>query len=295
MQKRLFRLTPFAEVDPDHPLFRYETSRLRCVHSRSAFERYTLRWLGVGAAIGTGLLGAIYLLLDVTSVNGFRVPPPIPLLCAIAIMASMALGMVLDYAAGTAGLGAAIYRDLIGERWSLLRVTPLHEGGVILAKYAAAQCRGWRSAMIMVGLRASFGVIWFAALVIAGMPSLIALMTPILVTGFVLEEPIKRLRSASALGMYVSARVSGGLGGHLMLLAYLSAFWLAQLILLLSATLIAGPFALLLLLGLDGVFSVFWMFYIPLIAVISIGFASIIRAWALRATMRALAHHDERR
>lgn len=294
MWKHLLRLTPFAEVDPDHPVFRYETSRLRCMRSRSAFEQHTLRWLGVGAAIGSGLLGATYLLIHVASINELREPPPIPLLCAIMIMASMALSPVSDYAVASAGLSAAIHRDLISDRWLLLRVTPLRESGLILAKYAAAQCRGWRSVMIMVGLRAALGGIWLVVLMITGNASLIAVITPIVVTGFVIAEPIERLRGFSALGTYVSSWGSSTTGGHLLLLVYLSGFWLAQLILLLSVILITAPLVFLLMLSADPALSLLWLIYISLIAIMSIGFALTVRAWALRATVRSIVGHYER-
>ncbi|MCS7072169.1 MAG: hypothetical protein NZM00_11730, partial [Anaerolinea sp.] len=205
-----------------------------------------------------------------------------------------ALGFTLDYAASAAGLSAAIRRDLLGDRWTLLRVTPLREGGLILAKYAAAQCRGWWPVMVMIGLRAGLAAVWFVMLLIAGSLSPIAILTPILVIGFLIVEPVARLRSFSALGTYVSAQVTGGLGGHLLMAAYLGAFWFAQSIVLLSLILITAPFIFFLALSADPTLSLLWLVYIPLIAVMSTALALTIRAWALRATVRSVKSYHER-
>jgi len=288
----LLRLTPFSETEFDHPIFRYETRRLRYADTIADFLRYTLRWIGTGVLFAFGLMGAIAALalrseaqLDPTFWGST---------CTFALAASGIFGLALDYTSASAGL-PAFGHELVSGRWQLLRLTPLREASIILAKHAAAQLRVWRLVMLMIGLRGGLLLIWVIALLIAGdSPMLIALAFTIISISAALE-PIARLRGYSALGVYVSARVISGMGGQLLLWLYLSAFWFIQIVLLVALISLIGPFALLMMLSRDASWTAIWMVFVPATAVVFIGLALTVRAWALRATARYLMHSDDRR
>lgn len=292
MRKQLLRLTPFAEVGSRHPIFQFETRSLRHARDLRAFVRFSLRWLGQGALIAASLIGGIVFL---AGMSGTPLDPlSLAGLCTFALAASGVFGAALDYTSATAGLGG-ISRELVSGRWTLLRVTPLREGGIILAKHAVAQMRGWRPVMLIIGLRAGLIVCWAVTLIGSGEASPVSALALIVIVVSAAAEPIARLRGFAALGLYVSARVANGIGGQLMLLGYLGLFWFIQLVFLVALVIFIGPMAVVMTLGLDRTFTVIWMIFVPMAAAAFSGLALTVRAWALRATVRCLMRYDDRR
>lgn len=293
----LTRLTPFAEIAPQHPLLMLE---------RKLSERgRPVQCFGTAMRVrfAAGMLGGAGLWLGATiASNGFSGSLSDfeqAMLSAVGLNMLLAVcgSLLLDIAAINAGLHGHV-RALLEGRHDLLRLTEQPQAAFVRAHHAAAQLRVWPSVLLLVGFRAGalvcsgLAVIaWIAAagLFMSELWSLFfvsaAFVSGALLTGLTLLEPFWRVRAATAIGMWISAVSIDGISVSLLGIAALVAFWVTQGIVII-ALLLASMF---MFMPLVFVASMLWPLLSFSFSVIGIrGYFVVVQAWALRQVMHRL-------
>lgn len=152
--------TPYSKNMLRHPLFRHEVRRVRWGFSEARIRGYSLRvFLTVSIVLFT-----VWLLLSLA----FSTPPLYsynqqsqaswfvygsgPGYFLLLIMAAIGVNLILDFASLLSGVNS-INGEILAGRWDLLRLTALREEGIVSAKHAAAQVRGWRMLAVTISVR----------------------------------------------------------------------------------------------------------------------------------------------
>lgn len=216
----------------DNPLFKLETRRVRWLNSEQPLWGYSL----IIQAVVTLALITLWLLLSLRAGLGGSIYVIITSddLINMLVILSIAANVLLDLACFWFTLDSI---DLKYNPiwWDLLRITPLAPQEVITAKHKRAQMRVWWLMMLILSTRtttAALILIHYYVIVPTriSLTTLDFLMLPALgVVGLVyIIEPFWRMRAITALGLWLSARMSTPTMTGLAGLAALLAVWSSQ-------------------------------------------------------------------
>jgi hypothetical protein len=271
--------TPFDQIDPRNPLFRYGARRFRWANR---IHRVSLRW----AALAGGAVLALWLLVVLgaagnsvvyaTSTSQYSYPSAAYMVMAasnsfwgIAFVLSIAADVLLDMVCLAATVNA-ISGEVTAGRWDLLRLSSITPRQVNDAQHGLGQLRAWRFMAVVVGAR--MAVVLIAGLQafvlpmllyndtsVSGLFSFFGLFGWMIILTFgvfflvYIIEPFWRMRAMTALGLAISARVASLTGGLLAGFGAIVAVWVVQAIIMgvvlwvsfiamASAFLFCGPF-----------------------------------------------------
>jgi hypothetical protein len=269
--------TPFDQVDPRNPLFRYGARRFRWANR---IHRVSVRW----AALAGGVVLALWLLVILGAAGSstvytasssrynsasYRMMAASSSFWGIAFVLSIGADVLLDMVCMAATV-SAISGEITSRRWDLLRLSSLPASAVVTAQFGLGQLRAWRFMAVIIGAR--MAVILIAGLQSFALPMLLYNDTSIsgLFRSFGLFgwmfmltfgvfflvyiiEPLWRMRAMTALGLAISARIASLTGGLLAGFGAIVAVWVVQAIIMsiilgitffvmASALLFCGPF-----------------------------------------------------
>ncbi len=307
--------TPFRGQIKHHPLFVRDVRRMPWGESEDLLKRSSLRlFLAVQAvSVGVWLLvaGLMYLALADYDRNLYRFATSVVLQADLLIMvATILAGLVLDVMSMRAALNS-ISGEVLAGRWDLIRLTALHENGVVRAKHSIAQLHTWRPTLIMVAVR--FAMIWIYVLayffapgillrdaaqmtsrlsmfVYAPVESLLVLLISAFTAAIYILEPLWRMKAMTALGLTISSYILNGPLAMLASMGAIFAVWLAQLIIFASLTVVFGVFAPLFFFSSTVTFLYVYSLGVSLINGLTIyGFYILLQEWSLRRVMRRIA------
>lgn len=316
--------TPYANNVTRHPVFARDIKGARWAWPREQFRRKSLRLLlltHVGMIVIWLALSLLWY-LDIMRVSYYAY---IPLQAwyngasnafSLLVLGAILAGVALDFNSVQASLNT-ISGEMAAGRWDLLRLTALREEGIVNAKYAAAQLRGWRLMTIVVSARVSVLTIFllfililpyfiygynsflrgfFDSLIYDPLSTLIGLATFVLTCLVFVLEPLWRMKTMTALGMAVSAQVLNPALATLAGIGSVLAVWLAQTVI--AASLGAGmalfspivffPFAS----GSAVIASLFVLLACVVTSATILGFYHLLQSWALRRVMCRIFKFD---
>lgn len=302
--KLFYRLTPHFRLS-SNPLFAHEMRRVRHAESAKTLIDYSILMLSAICA----LLLLVWLLLTLVSPNPttrdyfggvafLSVLLPVSLLSVIA----------LDYNCMTNSVGS-INSEIRAGRWDLLRLTTLESQQIVAAKYGVAQARAWRTMMLVVALRAAAVLVAGGSLVrmafedvqrfsTLDMPLpafLLLILAAAACALFYVIEPFWRMRTVTAIGLAVSARVGHTVSSVVFAVGVLGAFWLAQGFVAFALLVIVGltiaPLASVEVMLMQGVLCSPVLF-VALVGVTIYGFYSVFHTWGIRRALRFTARLD---
>lgn len=266
-----------------------------------------------GVSVGVWLLvgGLMYLAVPDYDRNLYRFATSVVLQANLLIMvATILAGLVLDVMCMRAALNS-ISGEVLAGRWDLIRLTALHETGVVRAKHSVAQLRAWRPTLMMVAVR--FAMIWiyvlayfFAPVILLGdntlatsrfsmflyvpVESLLVVLISAFTAVIYVLEPLWRMKAMTALGLTISSYILNGPLAMLAAMGSIFAVWLAQLIVFFSLTFVLGIFAPLFFLSSTITFFYIYTLAVSLINGLTIyGFYILLQEWSLRRVMRRIA------
>jgi hypothetical protein len=319
----LYRMTPLSRVPPGNPLYRADTRGIPWARGEHSFRRASLSWAGfaAGAVVVTWLaiLGLSLLMMpDFSQITLAQISITSLTMAFFTALMSGALSLGLDYAALQASM-SSFQREFVSGRWALLRVTPMREGHIILAKHAASQVRNWRLAMWIVGMRlGAVLVALFAALTeignlmvedvenaqrIANLPQVpwavwvafTAVATLILLLVAV-AEPLSRSAAMSSVGLAISASDHGGTLAVMLAAAAIFGMFVLQMSCALGylvVLLFSGAIFLFSTPGPFYVISSWLILFVAIYLMLNLAALTIIRGFGLRHTARRLARREE--
>ncbi len=305
--------TPYSNNMQRHPLFRYEIRRVRWGFSEVRIRSYSLRvFLTVSIILFT-----VWLLLSLA----FSTPPPYsysqqsqaswfvrgsgPQILLLLIIAAIGVNLILDFASLLSGVNS-INGEISAGRWDLLRLTALREDGIVNAKHAAAQVRGWRMLAVTVSIRIAtiiLGLFIFSflplimlgdgsfftglseTLVLEPFAMLFAFAALVLTLAVYVIEPYWRMKAMTALGLVISSYVLNTPLATLASVGAIFATWLAQTVI--AAMLVFGLGFLLsptlFLFSSSATFGLFYMLVAAGVTAATIyGFYTLLQNWSLR-------------
>jgi hypothetical protein len=300
--KRFYHLTPHFRLN-NNPLFALEVRRVRRGESAKSLIDYSL--LIVAVICASGLLLWLFLAL---SSGGSRQSATLSDYFLILFGFSLLATLTLDYVAMTSSIGS-ISSEITAGRWDLLRLTAMESKQIVAAKYGAAQVRAWRTMALIIALR--IAVVLMGGLTVAlGILSdpvrystvdLPPLVTALLLVNaaacavFYIVEPFWRMRTVTAIGLAVSARVGHAASSVVFGVGALAAFWLAQsfvaFALLLIVGIIIAPLASVEVLLVQGVICSPLLF-LGVVGVTIYGFYSVVHSWGLRRALNFATRLD---
>lgn len=295
---KLFQ-SPYADDMLRHPLFHLDVRAVSWAWPPRRFWQYSRRILLVVHAV-IFLLWALLSVLDAAN-NPFE-PPDYRFsqyflvnnvnFFYFVMFVAIAANTLLDFRSLQLGL-KTINGEITAGRWDLLRLTALHERGIVRAKHAGARLRVWRMTMVIVSARlATVTIGLFAALVapylftgeniiVEGLldsfireplPMLVVLMIGAVTAAVYAVEPFWRMQAMTALGMALSAHIQNAALGMLAAVGGMVVVWLLQVIVVIALVLILGV-------GLGGLLaSVMIYASSPLGAALYILFACVVTA-----------------
>lgn len=300
--KLFYRLTPHFRLS-SNPLFAHETRRIRHAESAKSLIDYSI--LIIAAACAVLLLAwLLFSLADGQPGNGFGATELLALFFGISLLAAVAL----DYYCMMSSVGS-INSEISAGRWDLLRLTTLESQQIVAAKYGAAQLRAWRVMALVVALRIAVVLMAGASLVrlafedvqrfsTLDMPLpafLLLILTAVACALFYVVEPFWRMRTVTALGLAVSARVGHTVSSVVFAVGALGAFWLAQgfvaFALLVLVGLVIAPLASVEVMLMQGVICSPVLF-MALVGATIYGFYSVVHTWGIRRALRFTARLD---
>ncbi|MBN8638254.1 MAG: hypothetical protein J0M07_23280 [Anaerolineae bacterium] len=238
----------------DNPLFRSQARLIKWGDSWMRLHNQTLYWaLPVALLIfGTWLVFMLFLRYVAYSPNSF--PQHWLLLYSqnfwlAATGASLLTVLAVDFRSIAAGV-PVISEEIVSGRYELIRLTSISPVDVIVAKYAVARVRAWRTTARLMWARALlavFGLVliawqWFTTgvgstvfdLLYAGAALVVGTCGAVV---FVLE-PYWRMKALTALGVAISARALSGVSAPLASGLALLAFWWLELVLIVTLALL---------------------------------------------------------
>lgn len=247
----LTKFVPHKQIDAEHPLFRYEAQRHPAIAtSRGLWQASLVQFLAVGLVV----LGVWLVMVVIIALLGDLRTAVTASGALISIFALLSLGssLWLDYRSLVAAL-PTFSGEVTAGRWDLLRLTPLRVERVIAVKYALAQLRAWRSAWALMGARTGIFMLTglhllllannygeytaaqlFALGAMSAFPGLLLGITFIV-------EPFWRMQAITAIGLYVSSRVSDTATVWLVALGATFIVWIAQVFVFLGLLVAAVP------------------------------------------------------
>jgi hypothetical protein len=309
--------TPYANNAERHPVFVRETRRARWAWQREAFRRRSLRVVlrtfGVMIALWVGLS----LLWYAESSRSYSylgyVPDYVFYNAGSSAMSTLfvlviLINVVLDSHSIRISLDS-ISGEITAGRWDLLRLTSLSERGIVQAKYAVAQLRGWRFTTTIMSARAALVTIslfhafvlpsfiygygygnpsqgLFYSLVNDPITTVILIGVFVLVTVIFVIEPLWRMKAVTAVGMVISSYSMNTALAALAGLGVIFAVWISQIIIFAPvSTGMSFLFSTLLLASYsvsNVVAALFTVLIVTVIALTIYGYYYLLRTWALR-------------
>lgn len=300
--KRFYRLTPHFRLS-NNPLFALEARRVRRGESSKSLIDYSLLLIVVVCVLGF----LLWLFLALSS-RGSRQSATMSDYFLSLFVLSLAAAFALDCVAMTSSIGS-INGEITSRRWDLLRLTAMESKQIVAAKYGVAQVRAWRTMVLIVALRIT--VVLMGGLTIAlgifsdpgryfslDLPPLVAaflLINAAGCAGFYIVEPFWRMRTVTAIGLAVSARVGHIVSSVVFGVGALAIFWLAQGFVALALLLIVGiiivPLASVEVL-LAQVVICSPILFLAAVGVTIYGFYSVVYTWGMRRALRFAARLD---
>ncbi len=315
---RRFRLrSPY--VMGRHPIFQYETRRVRWTWSPARLWSYTRAILIVMHLLALALWLLLLVVWRVAAPTDFFFTSDI-ISISITIINFM-LGLVflaspvLDFVSLQVALNSINGEQLAG-RWDLLRLTALTEHGIVRAKLAGLWLRTWRLTSAVVGAR--LALIMLGGLVIFVVPylaqgyneaveeivfglttdpiSIVLVAVIIVITLMVyVVEPFWRMQSMTALGMVLSAYIPNLPLAMLGAVGAMFAVWLLQAIIVVALVWVLGTLGSLAILApffyyTDTIFPLFaYLLFCCIVSAITVyGFYYLLRSWSLRRVQHRL-------
>ncbi len=244
--------SPYADEMLRHPVFRLDARRIRWGHSIANLWRHSRRiflvvngiilffWVLLLAASATGRLNQNDALIYTDTFN----------ILALFMFAAIAIDGILDFMCLQAAL-RTINGEVIAGRWDLLRLTALHERGIVRAKHAAARLRAWRVTMVIASIRAStillsLFAIFILPYILLGyndladglvdgfaydpVNSIVVYITLTITSIVYMIEPFWRMQAMTALGMVLSAYIHNTALGLLAAVGAMFGVWILQAI-----------------------------------------------------------------
>lgn len=294
--KLFYRLTPHSRLG-SNPLFAHEMRRVRHAESAKSLIDYSILIIAAACAVLL-LVWLVFSLADRQPDNNFSATDLLAFLFGISLLAAVAL----DYHCMTTSVGS-INSEISAGRWDLLRLTTLESQQIVAAKYGAAQLRVWRVMALVVALRIAVVLMAGATTVTVvvsdwqsvttlDMPLpafLLLIFTAAACAAFYVVEPFWRMRTVTALGLAVSARVGHTVSSVVFAVGALGVFWLAQgfvaFALLLLVGLVIAPLASVEVVLMQGVICSPVLF-LALVGITVYGFYSVVHTWGIRRALR---------
>lgn len=243
-------IIPHAAMMGQHPIYLFEVQTKRRRRTLQMIPRTSLIWFGFIAAIMTALwLFAIWQAMRASSYSYYYDPAYNASQQALGwfFFVGLAAGLLIDVVGVLVSVGS-INRQRTTGHWDLLLLTTMNAHQVMQAKHVVTQVQAWRIFTVVFSLRLTtvllflvqaffFEHTWDNQTMLedfleyaTGEPvhALLLLILAGLFFGCYLIEPFWRLRTVTALGMWVSARInrvtSALLGGF----ALIPFIWLSQ-------------------------------------------------------------------
>ncbi len=302
-----FRLTPFAIAASDHPLFRLEARGVTNYHNFSSLRYHSVSRIGLTIA-GCIILFAVYLLLKNTGGSysyAYSAQQALLANAADFTLLLIIVGILANAYIDFVSLGAsmtAINGEVVSGRWDLLRLSGMREGYFTVSKHGIAQLKAWRSVMNVVGMRLAAGVsgLLLGLSVLApefslgvstlndtliAVSSLLALIVFAIVFAL---EPIWRMRTITAVGLYVSTRTRNPSYSPLLGFALVFLIWVAQFFIFSALGMAVGMLFFPMFFFLTDITVIFLPLIALLVAAAVYGFYLIIQQWCLRRVARSL-------
>ncbi len=281
-------VNPFTLPIAGHPVFVAEMRQTRRKPPRR-YALWSLLWLVLPIVVIVGV--SLLLMRDWRTFSG---------LVQFMLAGVFLFGAYLDVASLLSSVNS-VSRDFAQVKMDLLRLTPLHEAGIIAAKHALSLVRTRRLTLVLVGARV--GVLAAAVMSDATLLGVGQLLSAGLQLGLValiflvfVLEPFWRNEMITSLGIYVAALNRSSLSLLLTAGFSMGVVWVLSLMIVGVASFGLGLMASLLLSNvgyssLDGslLFGLWFnMFFLVLLASAIYGFYHLLERWCLRAALRCL-------
>ncbi len=289
-------------------MFRHDTRRLPWGDSEYLLKLYSLRLFlavqVVSVAVWLVVAGLLYFTLADYDRSFYRFATSTLLQADLLLLIAAALAsLVLDVVDMRAALNG-ISGEVLAGRWDLVRLTALHEQGIVRAKHNVAQLQAWRPTVIMAAIR--FAGVWIYLISYFLLPGVLlgdsALLTSrfnvmfqaplegvlvglisLCAAAIYIFEPFWRMKAMTALGLTISSYVLDGPLAMLSALGAIFAVWLGQALVLLSLIFGFGVFAPLFFFTSTATFLYVYVLAISLInGLVIYGFYVLVQEWGLR-------------
>lgn len=255
---------PHALVDPKSPIFKYEARSLKRGQTPGDLlwiTRQRIMWI----VASVGLLWLVCLLGMRSGGDPETVYVTVWQGWFFAVGLSLLDRFVLDFTAVLAGLDR-INEDTTSGRWDLIMLSNISIKQLMYAKFAVAQIRVWRTAVLVVGAR--LGIVLFASLQLFVLPLFLPqetnilnlyrglegsdygpdllilvffmLAAMVLMSGVYIVEPLWRLRVLAAASLAVSSQRLSPTFALLGALGAVLGVWITQIMLALAASFITS-------------------------------------------------------
>lgn len=300
--KRFYRLTPHFRLK-NNPIFALESRRVRRGENAKTLIDSSILMTMIVCAVSLTLW-----LVVVLGNGGARQPGTSGNFVLIVFGLSLLAAVALDTVCMTVSIGS-INGEISAGRWDLLRLTTMDSREIVAAKYGAAQVRAWRTMALVVALRVA--VVLMAGLtaavaIFSDIPRFSTLDVPPLVLAvlamaaaacavFYVIEPFWRMRTVTAIGLAVSARVGHTVSSVVFAVGAVGAFWLAQGFVAFALLLIVGiiivPLSSVEVILMQGVICSPVLFLV-VVGVTIYGFYSVVYSWGMRRALRFTARLD---
>lgn len=251
------RLVLQAAQVSEHPVYRTEARIRERRGWRGLTPRYAMILFGLIVA-GTVILWGVLTVLrlkDNSSIRQFVSDEEIIYQASSQILGWMAfvsiiVAFVLDFNCMIASV-TLINREMSSGHWNLLRLTNLKPVRIITAKHVIAQERPWRIMAFILSLRTAVILLLFARSLLLVDPyyggsrtdlqiflrdleqeplvALAGLALLLVILAIYLIEPLWRMRTVTAVGVMISARVGSASRAVLGGLGWIGFMWLSQI------------------------------------------------------------------
>jgi hypothetical protein len=295
-----------------HPIFQFDARRVTWIQSpqrlRAVRTNALVRAHGLVLVAWLGLIG-LAAIVNWGNFDGDAVLAASLVSVNVIVMIGIGAGTILDFLSLQAAL-KSISGEKTAGRWDLLRLTALHEWGMVRAKHAAIRLRIWRFTTFLTQMRlATITLSLFTILVVPYLAlgentiwaGLMETMTdaPVsfvlfIITSFIaliiyVIEPYWRMQAMTALGMVLSAYIENVPMATMAAVGAMFAVWLAQtaIILALVTGLTFGSSVALAPLFIANSGALYPVFIYLLLACLATaatiyGFYALLQTWSLR-------------
>lgn len=247
----LGRLIPNAQLMQTHPVFALEHRRIPAKRGLPRLPRYSLYWFLRVAVILSAMYGLTvysnWRSYQDSGGYGYIYIEGTYLFVLFLGFASLAANFVLDFICILASING-ISKERNTQHWHLIWLSNLRPYDVVEAKHTLAQLRVWRITSILISIRILVLMlillqVFFVQNLFDGgsvlmdvlnefvrnpIESLFGVLAVVILASAYILEPLWRMRTLTALGTAISARISGFANGLLTGFGVIVVVWISQ-------------------------------------------------------------------